>query len=409
MLMRAPTTGRRRRLLPLHAAVFLQGFVLWVPVEKLFLAELGFDAAAIGLMAAVYAAAVPLVEIPAGVLADRWSRRGVLVLACAALTLSSLLGGLSTDVASYLAAAVALGAYFALFTGTLDAVVYDTVLEETGDGRCFERRIGRVRLVESVALVASSLLGGWVAGLTSTRLTYLLSVPFGLLAALALLRFREPRLHLDAARTPLRRHLVTTARTLGQGGRLLHAVALGVVAGTLLQLVFEFGPLWLVALGVPPVAYGPYWAVLVSTLGLGGLLAGRLPLHRTGAAVAVTAVLVTCALVLTTAAPAPVAAGVQVVLALVLAVIGIRVTQLVHDAVPSTVRAGVASAVSTTTWTVFLPVALVTGRLGADHGIRASGWLLVGAAGLTGLLLVHAARTDRPADRAQPAGSRACA
>ena len=26
-----------RRLLPLHVAVFLQGFILWVPVEKLFM------------------------------------------------------------------------------------------------------------------------------------------------------------------------------------------------------------------------------------------------------------------------------------------------------------------------------------------------------------------------------------
>ncbi len=42
----------RRRLRPLHAAVFLQGFLLWVPVEKLFMTELGFDAAAVGVTAA---------------------------------------------------------------------------------------------------------------------------------------------------------------------------------------------------------------------------------------------------------------------------------------------------------------------------------------------------------------------
>ena len=71
-----------------------------------------------------------------------------------------------------------LGVYFAMHSGTMDSVVYDTVLEETGDSDAFERRIGRVRLIESVALVASSLLGGWVAGLTSTRLTYFLTVPF---------------------------------------------------------------------------------------------------------------------------------------------------------------------------------------------------------------------------------------
>jgi hypothetical protein len=35
----------RRRLRPLYLAAVLQGFTLWVPVEKLFLSEIGFDAA----------------------------------------------------------------------------------------------------------------------------------------------------------------------------------------------------------------------------------------------------------------------------------------------------------------------------------------------------------------------------
>ncbi|MGH3347466.1 MAG: hypothetical protein ACRDO4_10835, partial [Nocardioides sp.] len=53
-----------RRLLPLTVAVALMGFLLWVPVEKLFMTDIGFDAASIGVMAAAYAALVPIIEIP---------------------------------------------------------------------------------------------------------------------------------------------------------------------------------------------------------------------------------------------------------------------------------------------------------------------------------------------------------
>ena len=106
----------RRRLLPLQVAVALQGFMLWVPVEKLFMNEIGFDAASVGVMAAAYAALVPLVEIPSGLLADRWSRRGVLIVASAALMLTSLVGGLSNSVPLYIVSAlflaVALAACF---------------------------------------------------------------------------------------------------------------------------------------------------------------------------------------------------------------------------------------------------------------------------------------------------------
>src|SRR5687767_9476555 len=104
----------RRRLMPLYAAAALQGVGLWVPVEKLFMSEIGFDAASVGVMAAAYAALVPLVEIPSGILADRWSRRGVLILASVALTLSALIGGLSHDVPTYIGGAMVLGVYFAM-------------------------------------------------------------------------------------------------------------------------------------------------------------------------------------------------------------------------------------------------------------------------------------------------------
>lgn len=53
-----------RRLLPLQLGVGLQGFVLWVPVEKLFMSQIGFDPASISVMATAYAAVVPLLEVP---------------------------------------------------------------------------------------------------------------------------------------------------------------------------------------------------------------------------------------------------------------------------------------------------------------------------------------------------------
>ena len=63
----------------------------------------------------------------------------------------------------------------------------------------------------------------------------------------------------------------------------------------LLQLVLEFGPLWLVALAAPAILYGPYWARLMSTFGLGGLLAGRLPLDRPATVGVVDALMVLAA------------------------------------------------------------------------------------------------------------------
>ena len=143
-----PASPLQNRLRPLHLATFLQGLLFWLPVEKLFMNEIGFDAASIGLMAAAYAAVVPVLEVPSGILADRWSRRGVLMTAGAALAVSALIGGLSHDVPTYILSALALGVFFALSSGTIDSIIYDTVLEETGDSAAFEQHVGRNRLVE---------------------------------------------------------------------------------------------------------------------------------------------------------------------------------------------------------------------------------------------------------------------
>jgi predicted MFS family arabinose efflux permease len=389
------TTNLRRRLLPLYTAAGLQGFMLWTPVEKLFMNEIGFDAATVGIMAAAYSALIPLVEVPSGMLADRWSRRGVLMLANAALVVSVLIGGLSHSVVVYIIGALGLGVYFAMYSGTTDAIVYDTVLEETGNSDLFERQLGRARLVESVALVASSLAGGALAAQLGTRTTYFLSLPFAVLAILVLTRFREPRLHRTTERTPLRAHVAVTFRTVASRGRLLPVVLLAVLTALVMSVLFEFGPLWLVALAAEPVVYGPFWAAMVATLGIGGLIAGRLHLDRPTALAAVIATMTISSVVLTTTRNLFAVAVAQVIVMLLTVALGIHVARLLHDAVPSTVRTGVASGVSAFSWLAFLPFALIFGFVSREYGVYTAGWMITGAVALTGAALVAVAR--RPA------------
>jgi MFS family permease len=391
-----PASLLQKRLRPLHLATFLQGLLFWVPVEKLFMNEIGFDAATVGLMAAAYAAVVPILEVPSGILADRWSRRGVLMVAGAALAVCALIGGLSHDVPTYILSALALGVFFALSSGTIDSIIYDTVLEETGDSTAYEHHIGRNRLVNSAALVASALLGGVLAEIADTRITYLLTVPVVALSILALLGFSEPQLHRTAEPTSLRTHIALTYRTLTRRGRLLPIVTLSVLTGLILQVVLEFGPLWLVALAAPAVLYGPYWAGLVSSLGLGGLIAGRIHLDRPRTATAVAAVMTVSSVVLATSGNVIVVTAAQIVLALLIVAAGIHTSHLLNDAVPSTVRAGVASGVSTFTWIAFLPVALAFGLLSQHHGVHTAGWMITAFTIATGTLLIATAHT-RPA------------
>ena len=400
-----PATGLRRRLAPLYAAVFLQGLALWVPIEKLFMTSIGFDAAGVGLMAAVYAAVVPFFEVPSGILADRWSRRGVLVLACVAAAVSAAIGGLSQNVATYMVSAVFLGLFFAMQSGTLESIVYDTVLEEIGDSASFEATIGRLRLIESVALVVSALAGGLIAEFAPLRVTYILTVPLLVAACLVLLLFREPRLHkAGEADEPgsLREQVRDTYRVILQPGRLRLVIAVTVAGTLLMQGMLEFGPLWLVALAVPTFLYGPHWAGLTAALGVGGLLGARPWWSRRLTAVLLAAGIVACCVVLAVSRSPYVVIGAQVVLTVFVVAGGIPVMRRLHDGVPSAVRAGVASGVGTLTWVTFVPFALAMGFVTDQWGVGTAGWVLVLVAVIAGILFI-VVLPGAPRPPAQPA------
>jgi MFS family permease len=397
MIMKRAAAPRTlaRRLLPMQIGMALQGLILWVPIEKLFMTQIGFDAASVGAMAAAYAAVVPLLEVPSGILADRWSRSRLMVLACVALMVSSLMGGLSQSVIAYVIAAMILGVYFAFSSGTVDSIVYDTVVEETGSNELYERWIGRIRAVESAAFVLSALAGGVLAQYTSARFTYFVTIPLVGLAIIGFLRFDEPRLHKPAERETLRGHIALTFRTMVTSRVVLRGLLLTATAGLLSQAVFEFGPLWLVALEAPAVLYGPYWALLVSTLGVGGLLISKLHLERRLMVAVLIILSLATALVLTWTRSLPVVVAAQVVLALVLAIIGIHASRLLHDAVPSSIRAGVSSGAGTLTWVLLLPFSLVFGLTARDSGIDRSGFMLAGAVVILGALLILSVRASR--------------
>jgi Putative zinc-finger len=159
--------------------------------------------------------------------------------------------------------------------------------------------------------------------------------------------------------------------------------------------VFEFGPLWLVASAAPAVLYGPYRAMLVSTLGIGGLLAGKLHVERQLMLAVLIILTLATALLLTWTRSLAVLVTAQVVLALVLAIVGIHASRLLHDAVPSSIRAGVSSGSGTITWVLFVPFSLVFGWAARENGVHWSGFLLAGAVVVVSVLLVVSVRASR--------------
>ncbi len=195
------------RLMPLYLAAFFQSIPFWYAVEKIFMFDIGFNTSSIGLMVAIMSVVMLIVETPSGILADRWSRKGVMVLGCIALVISGIIGAISFNEPVYILSTVFWGIYAALYSGTYDSAIYDTVIEEYGDSKKFETYLGRFRAVEGASFVLGALSGGLIASTLAIRDTYLLSIPLVALALIFIWKFKEPQLHKAEVSEPVFKHI----------------------------------------------------------------------------------------------------------------------------------------------------------------------------------------------------------
>lgn len=386
------------RLRPLYATGFIHGFVLWYSIEKLFMRSIGLNDYLITIATLVYIAIMMTANIPLGILADRWSRKGVLYLATCALIASSLVCGLSHGLVIYAAGISVWGLFYAAYAGTYDSIIYDVVVEETGSADSFEHFYGRVQMFESAAFITSALLSAGVARFASLRLEYFLTIPFTCCAFLTLHRFREPSLHRKAPRAHLSAHLgqIVRGATKADVAWIVIALVANCVA---MRLLIEFCQLWYLGLALPAVWYGPSCALLYCGAWSGGALADRLRSRR--------AVLVAGFGTLAIAGGLFVRIPVVVIGAQVAAIMGITVlnialTRYLHEAMPSNIRAGASSVVSTIGYGVFVPTALGLGLLSRAHGIFEASAFVVGPLAVICLSVVRARRwTHRPQRRPQ--------
>lgn len=353
------------RLRPLYATGFIHGFALWYSIEKLFMRSIGLNDYLITIATVMYIVIMMVANIPMGIIADRWSRKGVLYIATCALAAASLICGLSHGFIMYVAGISVWGLFYAAYAGTYDSVIYDVVLEETGSADSFERLYGRVQMFDSAAFITGALISAGVAHFASLRLEYFLTIPVTCCAFVTLHRFREPSLHRKAPEVRLSAHLGSILRAATRVN--VVPIVICLVANCLaMRLLFEFCQLWYLGLALPAVWYGPSFALLYSGAWSGGALADKLADDRTVLAAGFGTLAIATGLLVRDPA---VVIGAQVVAIIGIIVLNIALTRYLHDAMPSQIRAGASSVVSTIGYAVFIPAALGFGLVSRAHGV----------------------------------------
>ncbi|MCX7031385.1 MAG: MFS transporter [Spirochaetes bacterium] len=186
------STSIERNIPKNYPYTFLSGTRLSEAIWMLYLAFRGMSLVQIGLIESVFHVTSLLMEVPTGIIADRFGRRTSRLLGRLMAMLGTLLMVVSGSFWGFAVAFVFTALSFNLESGAGDALVYDSLVQ-CGKQDRYTRVKGRQEVAWQAAQIVSLVVGGIIATFDYT-LAYLLTLGIEAVSLVVCLTFEEPRI-----------------------------------------------------------------------------------------------------------------------------------------------------------------------------------------------------------------------
>lgn len=175
----------RRFLRIIYLYQFLDDFILVFPVYALLFQDNGLNTFQISLLFIIWSLVTVVLEVPTGALADKYSRRNLLILGEIIRALGYGFWLIERSFVGFALGFILWGIKGVLTSGTKEAFVYDE-LKNFNREQEYEKVNGRIKATGNVGIVLALVIGGFVAQ-HGYVLVLIPSILFSLLAGLVLL------------------------------------------------------------------------------------------------------------------------------------------------------------------------------------------------------------------------------
>lgn len=385
------------RIGKIYISNFLTGLVFWYGIEKLFMTNIGIDAVGVGVATACITIFGLVFDVPAGLLADKWSRKGTLLLSALSLSIAAIVMGTSHGLFQYILGYLFLSINIVMTSGTYQAITYDSLHEEHRTNE-YSKIAGRAHALFLGGAGVANILSGFIAHHYSLRTNFFLTIISCVLNAIVISSIREPSFHKPEAKSSMIKQLGAVTKTMAQQPLLRSLAVIMSMLAVVEVFKVDFGQLYMLRYVSEPQLIGILWAMYAFTWGLGSAIAHRLGAHLS-------------TLIFATLLPVLLMAFIDNWLSLALfmvqataaAALFNQIETRVQEATPSELRASVLSTLSALGRMVAVPASFVLGWIFRDYDAY---WALRFAAAIAALVLIYwlyVSRKVRHIDRSQVA------
>lgn len=175
----------------LYFIVFFRSLIPAYVIERLFWQERGMTVLMVVFCEIIYAATIVGLEIPTGILADKFGRKALLVIGSFLSMLEFIILLFSFNFWTFAFVVFLAGISSACRSGSLNALLYDT-LKVSNEQESFEKIVGKLNSLDFFGAILAALSGSAFAKYYGFELNYILSAASMLIAFGMTVVLREP-------------------------------------------------------------------------------------------------------------------------------------------------------------------------------------------------------------------------
>ena len=259
----------------LYAYWFFHNLVFAYVIERLFWQQRGISVQQVVYTEIIYAAVIILIEVPTGSLADKWSRKNMMVLS-AVFCICEFLILIYAHCFWHFAAAVFLAAISkALSSGTSNALLYDS-LKLLGEELSFEKILGRIRFFDYSAAMFAALVGSYAASKQGYVFNYCLSLISVFITLIISITFVEPNIKTSTEEKEFWTYIKTAFKFLKNQASLKFVLLYGIITAACLTYVDEFWQLYIKEVNIPVIYFGIISGASLFVVSISGIFAYKI-------------------------------------------------------------------------------------------------------------------------------------